>query len=106
MKVTIVVGGRWYAFDLAKELYLKGHLYRLITNYPYFAIKKWGIPKEYIVSLPTTFFLVKAIYWLGGESLMMKCQWLVHSWFDGLVGWPVAMLACRLDGWLVHPPCH
>ena len=81
MKVTIVVGGRWHAFDLAKELYLKGYLYRLITNYPYFAIKKWGIPKEYIVSLPTTFFLVKAIYWLGGESLMMKCQWIVHSWF-------------------------
>ena len=81
MKVTIVVGGRWHAFDLAKELYLKGCLHRLITNYPYFAVKKWGIPKEHIVSLPTTFFLVKAIYWLGGESLMMKCQWIVHSWF-------------------------
>ena len=81
MKVTIIVGGRWHAFDLAKELYLKGYLYRLITNYPYFAIKKWGIPKEHVVSLPTTFFLVKAIYWLGGESLMMKCQWVIHSWF-------------------------
>ena len=81
MKVTIVVGGRWHAFDLAKELYLKGYLYRLITNYPSFIVEKWGIPKKHIVSLPTTFFLVKAIYWLGGESLMMKCQWFVHSWF-------------------------
>ena len=40
-----------------------------------------GNSKKHIVSLPTTFFLVKAIYWLGGESLMMKCQWIVHSWF-------------------------
>ena len=81
MKVTIIVGGRWHAFDLAKELYLKGYLYRLITNYPAFVVEKWGIPKDYVVSLPSTFFLVKAIYWLGGESLMMKCQWIIHSWF-------------------------
>ena len=34
MKVTIVVGGRWHAFDLARELERQGHLHRLITNYP------------------------------------------------------------------------
>ena len=81
MKVTIVVGGRWHAFDLAKELNLKGCLYRIITNYPSWYVQKWGIPKENIISLPATFYLVKAIYWLGGEKLMMRCQWIIHSWF-------------------------
>lgn len=81
MKITIVVGGRWHAFDLAKELYKKGHLERLITNYPKWYVMKWGLPNSKIISLPFTFWVVKAIYKIGGEALMMKCQWLVHSWF-------------------------
>jgi glycosyltransferase involved in cell wall biosynthesis len=81
MKVTIVVGGRWHAFDLARELYRQGHLHRLITNYPCWFVERWGIPGDRVVSLPLTFWLVKAIYWLGGEALMMRCQWQVHHWF-------------------------
>ena len=81
MKVTIIVGGRWHAFDLARELNEKGHLHKLITNYPAWYVKKWGIPPENIVSLPLTFWVVKAIYKLGGEALMMRCQWWVHRWF-------------------------
>ena len=81
MKITIVVGGRWHAFDLAKELQSAGHLHRLITNYPYWFVRRWGIPKEKVVSLPLTFWIVKAIYRVGGETLMMRCQWIVHRWF-------------------------
>ena len=39
MKVTIVVGGRWHAFDLARELHKHGHLLRIITNYPTWFVK-------------------------------------------------------------------
>ena len=81
MKISIVVGGRWHAFDLARELNKKGCLYRLITNYPYWFVKRWGIPREKVVSLQATFWIVKAIYKFGGESLMMRCQWVVHRWF-------------------------
>lgn len=81
MRITIVVGGRWHAFDLARELQHQGHLHRLITSYPRWFVKRWGIPPEKVVSLPLTFWLVKAIYRLGGEPLMMRCQWWVHSWF-------------------------
>ena len=81
MKITIVVGGRWHAFDLARELDTQGHLHRLITNYPRWFVRRWGIPTEKVVSLPLTFWLVKAIYKLGGEALMMRCQWKVHRWF-------------------------
>ena len=81
MKITIVVGGRWHAFDLARELYQAGHLHKLITNYPRWFAKRWGIPPEKVVSLPLTFWAVKLIYKLGGEALMMRCQWRVHHWF-------------------------
>lgn len=81
MKVTIVVGGRWHAFDLARELNKDGHLHKIITNYPKWFVCKWNIPKDKITSLPLTFYVVRLIYKLGGEKLMMKCQWFVHSWF-------------------------
>lgn len=81
MKVTIVVGGRWHAFNLAYELEEQGNLHKLITNYPVWLVRRWGIPKEKVVSLPLTFWIVKIIYKLGGEALMMRCQWKVHSMF-------------------------
>lgn len=81
MKITLVVGGRWHAFDLARELHLRGSLNRIITNYPAWLVARWGIPKEKIVSLPATFYIIKAIYKIGGEGLMMRMQWIVHQWF-------------------------
>ena len=81
MRITLVVGGRWHAFDLARELHHLGHLHRLITNYPRWFVRRWGIPPERVVSLPFTFVVVRAIYRFGGESLMMRLQWWVHRWF-------------------------
>jgi len=81
MRITLVVGGRWHAFDLARELHHHGHLHRLITNYPRWFVRRWGIPPERVVSLPFTFVVVRAIYRFGGESLMMRHQWWVHRWF-------------------------
>jgi glycosyltransferase involved in cell wall biosynthesis len=40
MKITILVGGRFHAFDLAYQLEKKGHLLNLITSYP-----KWKVSK-------------------------------------------------------------
>lgn len=31
MKISIVVGGRWHAFDLARELHSAGILHRLLN---------------------------------------------------------------------------
>lgn len=40
MKVTIIVGGRFYAFDLAKQLHKSKFLKQLITSYLKFYINK------------------------------------------------------------------
>lgn len=69
MKVTIVVGGRWHAIDLARELNKAGLLHRLITNYPRFKTRYWGVPDDKVVSLPLTLLLNKAISKIGGDNL-------------------------------------
>ena len=40
MKVSIIVGGRFHAFNLAEELEKKNELYQLVTTYPKFYFKK------------------------------------------------------------------
>ena len=50
--VTILVGGRFHAFDLAKGLHERGWLHRIITNYPRFKVESRGLPPEKIVTLP------------------------------------------------------
>ena len=81
MKVSIVVGGRWHAFDLARELHAAGYLHRLITNYPKFKTRQWGIPDEKVVSLPLSFNLSKFIHKISGESFVMNQQFFLHNLF-------------------------
>ena len=44
MKVCVSVLGRFIAFDLARELHKHDSLARLITSYPKFAAKRFGVP--------------------------------------------------------------
>ena len=58
MKVQISVGGRFHAFNLAEQLNKGGFLYKLITSYPQFVVKKFiNLSKNQIVSLPIKEFL-------------------------------------------------
>ncbi|MBW4532802.1 MAG: glycosyltransferase family 4 protein [Pleurocapsa minor HA4230-MV1] len=80
-KVTIVVGGRWHAIDLARELYQAGWLHRVITNYPKFKTRQWGVPDDKVVSLPLTLILNRAIPKIGGEKVMKKFLPQSYRWF-------------------------
>lgn len=46
MKVVISVLGRFHGFDLAREIHAHGALQKLISSYPAFIAKKFGIPLE------------------------------------------------------------
>lgn len=46
MKITISVGGRFWAFYLAQQLLKRDYLNKLITSYPKFEVIKYGIPKD------------------------------------------------------------
>ena len=49
-KIAIVVHGRFYAFDLARALLARGHDVRLFTNYPKWAVQRFGLPAECVRS--------------------------------------------------------
>jgi alpha-maltose-1-phosphate synthase len=80
-QVTIVVGGRWHAINLARELHQAGWLHRLITNYPKFKTRQWGVPDDKVVSLPLTFILNRIIPKIGGDKMMRKFLPQSYRWF-------------------------
>jgi len=83
MKITISVGGRFHAFNLAQQLFKRGHLQKLITSYPKFEVAKYGIPKEKIKSI-----IIKEIIERGWRKLpyflrnIYNPQYLIHEIFD------------------------
>ncbi len=83
MKITISVGGRFHAFNLAQQLLKHGHLQSLITSYPKFEVAKYGIPKEKIKSI-----IIKEIIERGWRKLpyflrnIYNPQYLIHEIFD------------------------
>jgi glycosyltransferase involved in cell wall biosynthesis len=59
IRVTISVGGRFHAFNLAQQLLKRDYLHKLITSYPVFEVKKYGIPSEKIASAVTKEILAR-----------------------------------------------
>ena len=53
MKVSIIVGGRFHAFNMAEELDKNGYLKEIITSYPRFYVtKNFNIKHNKIIPLP------------------------------------------------------
>jgi alpha-maltose-1-phosphate synthase len=80
-QITIIVPGRWHAFDLARELEQLGALHRIVTNYPRNRTRGWSIPDEKVISLPLTLALAKLASKLGGERLAMRQQFRINDLF-------------------------
>lgn len=51
MKVIISTGGRFHSFNLAQELLKRDALDFIITSYPKFITRKWGLPDEKVKSV-------------------------------------------------------
>jgi len=75
MKITIVVCGRFHAFDLAQELSKKNFLHSLITSYPKFTLKNYTIPPAKIRSIYFKEFIERVkLYKEKYASLEQKYQ--------------------------------
>jgi glycosyltransferase involved in cell wall biosynthesis len=87
-KAIISVGGRFHAFNLAQQLEKRRALKKLITSYPKFEVKKYGIPPEKIGSV-----LIKEILERGWRQLpaflhnIYNPQYLIHEIFDKSVSY-------------------
>lgn len=83
MRVTISLIGRFWAFDLARELERRGCLERLITTYPVFETVKYGVPRERICSLIIHEILNRG--WLKAPNFLkaqFNAQYAIHELFD------------------------
>ena len=80
--VTVSVGGRFHAFDLAKQLHMRGALQRLITSYPKFKVREWGIPNDKIANVLSHDILCRVAYRTSlFRSVKRACQYsLTARW--------------------------
>jgi glycosyltransferase involved in cell wall biosynthesis len=77
MKVCISVGGRFHAFYLAKYLQDKGYLHKLVTSYPKFEVKKYGIETNKISTVVSKEIIERSWYKITGKypSNIFMCNW-------------------------------
>lgn len=83
MRVTVSVGGRFHAFNLATELERHGALARLITSYPKFEVVKHGIPREKVCSKITKEIVERV--WTRMPDVLKRTfdpSFLIHELFD------------------------
>ncbi len=80
--VTVSVGGRFHAFDLAKQLHIRGALHRLITSYPKFKVREWGIPNDKVANILSHDILCRVAYRTSlFHSVKRACQYsLTARW--------------------------
>jgi len=80
-RISIVVGGRWHAFDLARGLARRGALHRVVTNYPWFKVRKWGLTREQVVTLPASQWVNQFVQRYVPDRYRSRFQFLTHTWF-------------------------
>ncbi len=83
MKVTVSVGGRFWAFELAQQLLRRDYLNQLITAYPASRAVKYGIPANKIKSLPLKEVIERG--WRMAPSVVRRWwnpQFFVSELFD------------------------
>jgi glycosyltransferase involved in cell wall biosynthesis len=94
MKIAIAVHGRFEAFDLARELIRRGHVVRLLTNYPRWAVERFGVPSESVRSFWPHGVLTRLVARLGQPSGVHRLEPQLHMLFGR---WASAVL--RRERW-------
>jgi glycosyltransferase involved in cell wall biosynthesis len=100
MKITIIVGGRFHAFDLACQLQKKKINFRLITSYPKFIVKKFHILiknvdtifikeflKRFFDKVPYFNKILDYNYWINNFFSLRASSLVDYSNTNILIGW-------------------
>lgn len=125
-RIAIVVHGRFFAFNLATALLARGHDVQLFTNYPRWAVARFGVPAERVVSdwkhgIATRFFSfimhrLGVSYpeaWLHqnfgawAARRVARSEWDVVFCFSGVSEELInAVKGSRSQSWLCRGSCH
>ena len=81
LRLAVVVHGRFYAFDLSRELIRQGIDLILLTNYPKYVAQRFGIPCEKVINCVTHGVLSRLSH-LGGRRCRAFFEPVLHRWFS------------------------
>jgi glycosyltransferase involved in cell wall biosynthesis len=93
MKIAIAVHGRFHAFDLARELIQRGQDVTLFTNYPKFAVERYGVPSGHVKSFWVHGLLSRLTLQLNQRRLLNYPD----SWLNRVFGHWVALNVKKED---------
>jgi glycosyltransferase involved in cell wall biosynthesis len=97
MKIAVVVHGRFFAFDLARELIQLGHEVTLLTNYPKHVVARFGVPETNVRSFLVHGIGSRVIHRLGRVSSNMF-ESILHGRFSR---WAARQVSCSNYGVVV-----
>ena len=80
MKIAIVVQGRFHAFDLARALSRRGHHVTVLTNYPRWGVRRFGVDTD-VRCFPLHGVVTRAYRRTGSLGLAERCDPPAHRWF-------------------------
>jgi len=80
MKVCISSAGQFHAFDLARQMELRGQLQKLYTAYPSGRVS--GIQQSKVASLPWLMYILKGFEKTGATSFVEHINWMMIASFD------------------------
>lgn len=84
LKIAIIVHGRFYAFDLARELINQGHDVILFTNYPKKIVEKFGVTRKNVKSFLIHGIMSRMLYKLDKALNTYYFEPFLHAWFANL----------------------
>jgi glycosyltransferase involved in cell wall biosynthesis len=95
MKIAVVVHGRFHAFDLVRALIMRGNDVTVFTNYPRWAVARFGITPNHVRSFPLHGVLSRI-----AERTRETTGWSFESWLHSMFGrWAARQL--RRQSWEV-----
>lgn len=82
MKVSIIVGGKFHAFNLAQQINKNYFLNQIITSYPKYKLKKYGINRNRITSIILKEILLKLFNKLSFVNHVFDYNYFLCQYFD------------------------
>lgn len=83
MKISILVGGRFHAFDLAEQLQKHNHLHQLVTSYPRWKVlKSFNIEKGRIKTVVLKEYIERFIIITKLEKYFNKVFFYLNKYFE------------------------
>lgn len=110
MKISIIVGGKFHAFNLAEQINNNRYLKKIVTSYPKFKLEKYGIERDKIYSIILKEILIKFLNKLSFLNSIFDYNYFLCEYFDHraskhlefkdtdiLVGWSGFSKKCFLE---------